>query len=134
MKRVPHRRARPPGVRVAIGLACLLGWATQTSAADPVHGKAVFVAQCSSCHTANRGGGTLLGPNLFGVVGRRAGSVPGFAYSSGMRTAGFAWSSEKLAAYLPAPRSMIADTKMSYLGLHNAASLADVVAFLTSLK
>jgi len=103
-------------------------------AGDAGHGKTIFSQQCGICHTANKGGPAVLGPNLYGVVGRKAGTVAGYSYSSAMKAAGFTWTDDKLTAYLPAPRSLVPGTKMSYGGLHNPAQLVDLVAFLDSLK
>jgi cytochrome c len=86
------------------------------------------------CHSNARGGPTILGPTLYGVVGRQAGSVAGFAYSSGMKSSGITWSNDKLTAYLPAPRAMVPGTKMSFAGLKNPAQLDDLVAYLDTLK
>jgi cytochrome c len=86
------------------------------------------------CHTATRGGPTILGPNLFGVVGRKAGTLSGYAYSPGMKAAGFTWTDQQLHDYLPAPRAMVPGTKMGYGGLKNPAQLDDLVAYLDTMK
>jgi cytochrome c len=116
---------------VAAGLAAAL---PATAAGDAAKGKSVFGAQCAMCHSAARGGPTILGPTLFGVVGRPAGSVKGFAYSSGMKSSGITWSPDKLRAYLPAPAKMVPGTKMSFGGLKNPIQVDDVVAYLETLK
>jgi cytochrome c len=126
-----HPNALCGALAVAIGL--LLA-APAAGAGDPGHGKAVFAQQCAMCHTANKGGATILGPNLFGVVGRKAGSVAGYSYSPHMKAADWVWSDGKLEAYLPAPRDMVPGTKMTYGGLHDPAKLADLMAYLDSQK
>jgi cytochrome c len=68
------------------------------------------------------------------VVGRPAATVPGFAYSSAMKATGFIWTADRLHAYLPAPRTLVPGTKMSFPGLKNPAQLDDLVAYLQSLK
>jgi len=125
---------RAPTVRAALLLAAGLFTALPAAAADAVHGKSVFAAQCAMCHSATRNGPTILGPPLFGVIGRKAGSVGGYAYSSGMKSAGFVWSDDRMRAYLPAPRAMVAGTKMTYGGLKNPAQLDDLIAYLNSQK
>jgi cytochrome c len=116
-------------------LAALSGaLAGPAAAGDPGRGKGVFAAQCSMCHTATRGGPTILGPPLFGVVGRKAGAFPGYAYSPGMKAAGFDWTDDRLHAYLPAPRAMVPGTKMTYGGLKNPAQLDDLVSYLDGQK
>lgn len=125
---------RGPRARALIAFAAGLAFALPAAAADAGHGKSVFAAQCAMCHTASRGGPTILGPPLFGVVGRTAGSLAGFAYSPGMKSAGFVWSDERLRAYLPAPRAMVPGTKMTYGGLKNPAQLDDLIAYLDGQK
>jgi cytochrome c len=125
-------------VRLAgLGVACAaaaLSAATPSAAGDAIHGKSVFAAQCAVCHSAARGGPAILGPNLYGVVGRKSGSVGGYAYSSAMKAAGFTWTDDRLAAYLPSPRASVPGTKMTYGGLHDPAKLADLIAYLDTLK
>ena len=123
-----------PRLGLALTLAAGLLFAQPAAAGDAGKGKGVFNAQCGICHTANKGGPAILGPNLWGVVGRKAGSVPGYNYTSGMKAAGFTWTDEKLEAYLPAPRAMVPGTKMTYGGLHDPAKLADLIAYLNTLK
>lgn len=117
----------------ALALAAAMLAASPALAGDPVHGKAVFSAQCAMCHSAQRNV-TLLGPSLFGVVDRKAGSVPGFSYSPAMKAAGFVWTDDKLRAYLPAPRAIVAGTRMTYAGLKNPGQLDDLISYLDTLK
>src|SRR5271166_2988013 len=128
-----------PSIRTtAIGAALVAALALTASASaaagDPGRGKSVFAQQCAMCHTANKGGPTILGPNLFGVVGRKAGSVAGYSYSPHMKAADWTWTDDKLQAYLPAPRDMVPGTKMTYGGLHDPAKLADLMAYLDAQK
>ncbi|MFI4973293.1 MAG: c-type cytochrome [Caulobacterales bacterium] len=104
------------------------------AAGDPGHGKAVFGAQCAMCHSNARGGPTILGPTLFGVVGRPAGAVKGFAYSSALRSSGLTWGNDKLRAYVAAPAKTLPGVRMTYGGLHNPAQLEDLIAYLDTLK
>jgi cytochrome c len=97
-------------------------------------GKAVFTSQCSACHSDAKSRPTVVGPPLFGVVGRPAGSISGFAYSSAMKSAGFAWTPDRLRNYLPAPRSYLPGVKMTYNGLKNPSQLDDLIAYLQTLK
>lgn len=124
------RRRREAAFALAIGLLTAL----PAAAADPAHGKSVFAAQCSMCHSSAHGGPTILGPTLFGVVGRQAASVAGYNYSPAMKAAGFAWSDDKLHTYLAAPVKMVPGIKMTYGGVRNPAQLDDLVAYLDSLK
>ena len=103
-------------------------------AGDAGRGKSVFAQQCAMCHSANKGGPTILGPNLFGVVGRKAGAVGGYSYSPHMKAADWVWTDAKLEAYLPAPRDMVPGTKMTYGGLKDPTKLGDLIAYLDIQK
>jgi cytochrome c len=118
----------------ALSLAAGLAVALPAAAGDPAHGKGVFAAQCSMCHSSARGGPTILGPTLFGVVGRQSASVVGYNYSPAMKGAGFAWSDDKLRTYLAAPTKMLPGIKMTYGGVKNPAQLDDLMAYLDTLK
>jgi cytochrome c len=117
----------------AAGLASAAVAGNAAAAIDPP-GKAVFTSQCSSCHSDARSRPVVVGPPLFGVVGRPAGSVPGFAYSKAMKTAGFVWTPDRLRAYLPAPRDYLPGVKMSYAGLKNPSQLDQLITYLQSLR
>ena len=115
------------------GVMALAG-AGDAQAADPGHGRAVFASQCGVCHSDARNGPAVVGPPLYGVVGRPAGSVSGFNYSPAMRAAGFAWTPDRLQAYLPGPRDYLPGVRMAYPGLKNPAQLDDLIAYLRTLK
>jgi cytochrome c len=117
---------------LAAGLA--LSTACPAAAGDPARGKAVFSQQCGVCHSPAKGAPTLVGPGLFGVVGRPAGSLKGYSYSSAMKAAGFAWSSDKLHEYVAAPSNVVPGNHMPYAGLKNPAQLDDLLAYLETLK
>jgi cytochrome c len=130
------RRPRPASGlsgAVALLMVCTTFAAAPANAANPAAGKGVFVSQCSTCHSDARSRPVVIGPPLFGVVGRKAGTVPGFAYSSTMRSAGFTWTPDRLKAYLPAPSQYLPGVKMTYPGLKNPTQLEDLVAYLNTL-
>jgi cytochrome c len=108
------------------------GSATAALAADPAAGEKIFKAQCGICH-AVVAGQNRIGPTLFGVVGRRAGSVPGFNYTADHKKLGVTWDAATLDKYLANPRAMVPDTSMVYAGLKNDAERADLVAYLETL-
>ena len=131
MDRILTRRSLPlAGLVIAVGLSAAL----PAMASDAVRGKAVFASQCSMCHSPAKGGPTILGPDLFGVVGRPAASIKGFNYSKAMKATGYTWSEAQLRTYLPAPMSVVAGTHMTYAGLKNPGQLDDLIAYLASLK
>jgi len=124
-------RALPAAALAAAGMMVAV---SAQATADPGRGKAVFMAQCAQCHSAAKGAAPIMGPTLFGVVGRPAGSVPGFAYSKANKTSGLTWTHETLEDYLPAPKTKIPGTKMNYNGLKNPGQVDDLVSYLTTLK
>ena len=104
------------------------------AANGPATGKTVFASQCSTCHSDARSRPVVVGPPLFGVVGRPAGSISGYPYSSAMKSAGFTWTPDRLKAYLPAPRDYLPGVRMTYNGLKNPTQLDDLIAYLQTLK
>jgi cytochrome c len=104
--------------------------AALVAAADPADGESVF-KKCASCHKLDGSNG--VGPHLDGVVGRDAGTVEGFSYSSAMVEHG-PWTPEALFAFLADPKSVIEGTKMSFAGLKKEQDRADVIAYLQSLS
>jgi cytochrome c len=110
----------------------LAGSATAALAADPAAGQQIFKAQCRICHSVVAGQNRI-GPTLFGVVGRPAGSVPGFQYSADHKKLGVTWDAATLDKYLINPRAMVPDTTMVYAGLKDDAKRADLIAYLETL-
>eukprot|EP01061_Rhynchopus_euleeides_P034357 TRINITY_DN5814_c1_g1_i1.p4 TRINITY_DN5814_c1_g1~~TRINITY_DN5814_c1_g1_i1.p4 ORF type:complete len:108 (+),score=23.55 TRINITY_DN5814_c1_g1_i1:501-824(+) len=86
------------------------------------------------CHTFAQGGANGVGPNLFGIVGRTAGTVPGFAYSEANSESGVTWTAEVLDQYLMNPKKFMPGTKMVFAGLKKDKDRADIIAFLQTLS
>jgi cytochrome c len=101
-------------------------------AADADAGQAIFKTQCGICHSPVQGK-NMVGPSLFGVVGRKSGSVEGFHYSAANRAAEITWTPEILDKYLTAPREVVPGTIMTYPGLKDDTKRADLIAWLETL-
>ena len=102
------------------------------AAGDADKGKQVF-RQCALCHT-NEAGKNKIGPSLFGVVGRKAGTVSNFSYSEAMKNFGKVWTPEELDTYLADPRKVVSGTKMIFPGLKKDTDRQNVIAYLETLK
>jgi len=97
-----------------------------TSAAD---GAKVF-KKCLACHSIEKGGPNKIGPNIFGVLNRKAGSISGYKYSKAMAAHGKVWSFEEMNSFLIKPKDWIKGTKMSFAGLKNAKDRAAVILYM----
>jgi cytochrome c len=132
------RRLILPSALIAAASAGL--WVSPALAAgDPKHGFEVFKGTCGVCHLARNDvsrndAATKIGPNLYGVVGRRAGTLPGFRYSVAMKSSGVVWTPDVLRRYALGPQAMIPNVRMSFPGLTKPQDADDVVAYLATLK
>lgn len=107
--------------------------ASAAYAGDAKRGEEVF-GRCAQCHSADRGGGNGLGPNLAGVVGRKAASLPGFYYSPVLKAANITWTDAKLRQWLANPQKLVPGTRMTFAGLRQAQEIDDVIAYLKTKK
>ena len=113
-------------------LVCLAAHGSQ--AADPLAAGRSAFKRCANCHQVGPGARSNFGPELNGIVGRRAGAVPDFAYSPAMKRAGFVWTEQKLAAFLRDPDAVVPGNKMRFWGIGNERQIADLLAYLRSFK
>src|SRR3954470_10108723 len=111
------------------GWSALLEVSIAHAAEEVAAGEKVF-AQCAACHTVGASAQNSVGPVLNGVVGRAAGTYPGYRYSSAMRKSGLTWDEATLKQYLRGPEKMVPGTKMAFPGLASDDDLANVIAYL----
>jgi cytochrome c len=104
--------------------------AIHASAADPVAGEMVFEQKCFGCHAVGDGAVNKFGPQLNGLFGRTAGSLPGYAYSKAFRKFGIPWSKPTFAAFVRDPRNSVPGTTMPFAGLKDEQEIADLIAYL----
>ena len=95
------------------------------------HGEKVF-KKCSACHMIASGGKNMIGPNLWGVIGRTAGSMSDYKYSKAMVAFAKQWSFEEMNGYLIKPQAYIKGTKMAFAGLRKEKDRASVILYLNS--
>lgn len=107
----------------------LAGFAVNAAqAADAAHGKTVF-AECAACHSAAKGPSGV-GPSLFGVFGRKAGTLDDFRYSPAMKRSNIVWTRETLDAYLADPQKEIPANRMPFGGIPDAQNRADLLDYM----
>jgi cytochrome c len=97
--------------------------------ADLERGKLLALA-CLACHSLEKGGGTLVGPNLNGMFGRPAASLPGFDYSPALAASNLVWTPRSLERWLAEPQTFVVGTKMAFTGYRSASDRRDLIAYL----
>jgi cytochrome c len=120
----------------ALGAAIVAGSVFNVDMAraqDAKHGQALFNSNCAICHSVSPGR-NVIGPTLFNVVGRNAGTAPGFSYSPALKASGVAWTPANLDNWLTSPREYVPKNRMSFSGLHTPNDRADVIAYLAKQK
>lgn len=125
-------------VRGSIIAAAAVVFAATAAQADGnvAAGKQLF-ARCGICHSDTKGAANKIGPNLWGVVGRKAGIEPGFNYSAAMKKAGqngLVWTDDKLEAYMMHPQQVVPGNRMPFAGLPSQKQAEDLEAYLSTLK
>ncbi len=123
-------------MRAGVGgvLLALAGAMPQHAVADgnPAAGRKVFAA-CASCHQAGPSARHAFGPQLNALAGRKAGTLPGYAYSPALKASGLVWNAATLAAYLRDPNALVPGTKMRFWGAGlGERDAADLLAWLAA--
>ena len=99
------------------------------ASASVADGEKIF-KKCVACHSITKGGGNKIGPALWGVLGRQAGSASDYKYSKAMATHGKPWSFEEINGFLIKPKDWIKGTKMSFVGLKSEKDRAAVILYM----
>ena len=86
--------------------------------------------KCTACHSIAQGGGNKIGPTVWGVLGRKTGSISDYKYSKAMAAHGKTWSFDEMNSFLIKPKDWIKGTKMSFAGLKNAKDRAGVILYM----
>ena len=132
------RKLTAPALLV-VGMAAagfmLASQTTQAAqAGDAKNGQLVFMDNCAVCHSSGKGEPNKIGPNLFGVVGRKSATAPGYMYSMAMMNANLTWDMPTLQVYLQGPQKKVPGTKMGFPGFSDPGEEADTIAYLATLK
>lgn len=109
--------------------------APEAQAQDVAAGERLFKRHCGICHIAEKDSARRLqGPNLWGLIGRKAGTVEGFRYSDANKSSGIVWSAETLDPYLTDPREVIKGTTMAFVGVKKADERKAIIEYLNAQK
>lgn len=122
-----------PVTNAAVLLACAalaLSVGTRSAAADS--GEDVFTDNCAVCHSPDAGTNKL-GPSLFGVVGRKAGSVADYTYTPAAKSSGLTWDAANLDKYITDPQAVVPGTKMLFPGIKDAGDRKALIGYLATL-
>lgn len=119
-------------VTIPFGVLFLVNSAYAQGTASTGHSDAgaIVFKKCMACHQVGDDARNGIGPSLNGVVGRRAGTYPGYNYSTATKNSGLVWDEPTLTRYLRSPRSIIPGTRMTFPGLTKDQEIVDVIAYL----
>ncbi len=126
-----------PAAAVAAAPKPMVPIATLLATADPAKGEAFAKKVCAACHTFTDGGHAGVGPNLYNVVGGPHAHMQGYSYSDAMKkvaATGSNWTYDELNKWLASPQDYAPGTKMTYTGIKDDGTRADVIAYLRTLS
>ena len=114
--------------RLLLAAALVVAAPTAWADGDAERGQKKF-EECQACHSLDRNAESV-GPSLYGVFGRKAGTLADFRYSPAMKRSGIAWSSEGVDAFVVDPQKVVPANRMPYAGMADAGDRADLIAYL----
>ena len=117
-------------IRSGLVAFSILICATAASQAQDVAAGEKDFAVCRACHQIGPSAKIAVGPVLNGIVGRKAGTYPGYSYSEANKNSGIVWTTEELDKYLTNPQAVVPHTKMIYPGLKDDQKRKDLIAYL----
>jgi cytochrome c len=120
-------------MRLVLALSLIAFAAAPALAADVAAGEKVF-SKCLQCHRIGLGATNFYGPVLNGLIGRDAGSVPGYAYSDALKSSKIVWNQETLSRYLRQPRHEVPGVAMTFPGLQDQADIDNVIAYIAQFR
>ncbi|MBN3787681.1 c-type cytochrome [Burkholderia sp. Ac-20353] len=132
-KQVPLQRLAAVVAAAAIFSAISPVYAAGEASQPMTNGKHEFENKCAMCHAVEPSKGTIVGPNLFGVYGRKVGKFPGFSYSSTLRSSSATWDAATLDAFLKSPQTAMPGTAMPFSGIKGDPDRAALIDYLKSL-
>ena len=120
-------------LRLVVAAGALLALPTLALAQDAEAGKKVF-QKCAPCHSVGPGAANKVGPNLSGLVGRKAGTEEGFSYSDAMKNSGITWDEATFKEYIADPKKKVPGNKMLFPGVKDELERDDLFAYLASFN
>jgi cytochrome c len=105
----------------------------EVRAQDAAAGEKVFAA-CKACHQIGENAKHVVGPVLNGLVGRQAGTVPGYSYSAANKNSGITWDEATFREHIKDPKAKIPGTKMIYPGLKDEQKINDLLGYLKQFE
>ncbi|MFI8481455.1 c-type cytochrome [Pseudomonas sp. NPDC078700] len=105
--------------------------AISCSATETQQGHKLFDTDCSVCHSVQKDAVGMMGPDLFGVVGRQSGSLQGFSYSKAMRDRAKPWDTDSIQTFITQPQALVPGTYMPYMGMDDKAGRKAVACYLS---
>ncbi|MEE9313501.1 MAG: c-type cytochrome [Rhizobiaceae bacterium] len=101
---------------------------------DPVAGKRAAEKNCVVCHSFEKGGKVVYGPNLFDIAGKPAAAIEGYNYSPALKASGLTWTDKNLAGFVANPEQFVKGTRARFPGVRSVKDQADILAYIKSLK